>query len=511
MARFSVVVPTGNRAAPAHKTVRSVLDQTYRDLEVVVVGEGLTAEQAESLRSGPDPRCRVVRQAPRGTAAAVNEGVRHASGQHVAFLDNGDVASPRWLETMDGLLERSRAPIARCGALRLGRGEVIRDVILPPRPEESGEWIRSFLPGTFTLPRDVFERVGGFPATGPSVRGEDLARRLWEARPALRLSAATSPSLMVRKHSSGETAGAALDPPAGMSPERGSRPRMVSVVIPAYNAAATLGEQLAALDDQGYEEPWEVIVVDDASTDGTVEVAERWAHRLPLRVLPLPTNRGVSHARTMGAAAADGDFLAYCDADDRVAPGWLNAITEAAETYDVVGGAVDTEVLNPPDVREASGRRPLTEKNLETMGFLPFAIGANFGVWRDVAGHLGGWREEYRTAGEDVEFSWRAQLAGCSLGFAPDGVVHYRLRADLRAYAKQWFRYAASYARLYRDYRRAGIHRRSFGEALRRWGYLAIRVPDVVRGRGPRDRWVRAAATDVGRLWGSATCRVFYP
>ena len=70
-----------------------------------------------------------------------------------------------------------------------------------------------------------------------------------------------------------------------MPPERDrrerSRPRSVSVVVPAYNAAATLAEQLEALAAQQYEGDWEVVVVDNGSTDGTADLARRYAGRFP--------------------------------------------------------------------------------------------------------------------------------------------------------------------------------------------------------------------------------------
>ena len=100
---------------------------------------------------------------------------------------------------------------------------------------------------------------------------------------------------------------------------------MISVVIPVRDGAATIGDQLEALGQQTYQGEWEIVIADNGSTDGTAELAERsWSHpRAALRVVDASSRPGSSFARNRGAIEAAGDFLAFCDADDIVAPGWL--------------------------------------------------------------------------------------------------------------------------------------------------------------------------------------------
>lgn len=92
----------------------------------------------------------------------------------------------------------------------------------------------------------------------------------------------------------------------------------VSVVIPCYNAAQTIVRALDSVRAQT-SPPFEVILVDDASTDNTIEVIEQWRERFgspTLRVLKSPLNRGAAAARNAGWDLAHGDFIAFLDADD---------------------------------------------------------------------------------------------------------------------------------------------------------------------------------------------------
>ena len=86
----------------------------------------------------------------------------------------------------------------------------------------------------------------------------------------------------------------------------------LSVVIACYNAARTIGGQLESLARQEWSEPWEVIVADNGSTDGSAAIAEQYRSRLPsLRVVDASARRGQAYARNVGAKAARGVALAF--------------------------------------------------------------------------------------------------------------------------------------------------------------------------------------------------------
>jgi glycosyltransferase involved in cell wall biosynthesis len=314
---------------------------------------------------------------------------------------------------------------------------------------------------------------------------------------------------------------------AGVQPERDRRqrswPSSVSVVVPAYNAAATLGDQLDALAAQQFEDDWELVVVDNGSTDGTAELARHHRRRFPaFTLVDAGLQRGHSAPRNAGARAARGELLAYCDADDVVAPGWLQAVTDAACHYDLVGGWLDVRPLNDEATR--SWHQPWPRERLRSW-LLPAAVSANMAIWADVLRELGGWSSEYEAGGEDSELSWRAQLVGYRLGFAPDAVVYYRYRPGLWQTARQAYRIGVNCEQILRDFAflrdanplgedSPAMDLADDGDgstlrrALGRTAWLAIRLPHLAGSRRHRGQWISVGAEFLGRLSGAARYRL---
>jgi glycosyltransferase involved in cell wall biosynthesis len=284
-------------------------------------------------------------------------------------------------------------------------------------------------------------------------------------------------------------------------------PCVVSVVIPARNASATIAEQLDALTIQTTELGWEVIVVDNGSTDDTSAIARSYADRLDICVVACP-EPGANAARNAGGSSARGSLLLYCDADDRVHPGWISAMVGALRHHDAAGGAIDNDSLNDGLKGGPSYRYPARLNR--AAGFLPAALGANLGVRKSVWSALRGFDPTYGYGSTDTEFCWRLQLAGHTLGYAADAVVAYRHRATLKSIAVKGYRTGRSRAHLFADFRAGGMPRSRLTRTMTHWARLTLSVPVLPFSRRFRRQWVGDAASAAGRIVGSVVFRVRY-
>lgn len=284
----------------------------------------------------------------------------------------------------------------------------------------------------------------------------------------------------------------------------------VSVVIPVRNGGALLDEQLAALTGQDFTGSWEVLVVDNGSDDGSAERAQRYVDRLHLRVVPATDGAGPAYARNVGAAAARGKWFAFCDADDVVEPQWLRSLVEKSDEADLVGGSVDVQALNSTAMLQARGLQVKDDAlPLGPGGFLPYAPSGNMLISRGTFHALGGW-DEGLTHCEDVDLSWRAQLAGYVIAYQPDAVLQYRFRSSALGLFRQVANYSAAEPALYQRFRRYGVVKPTTRHGLSRLWWVLSRSPYVMLGMRRRHLWLAVCGEVVGHLRGSRRHRVLY-
>lgn len=275
----------------------------------------------------------------------------------------------------------------------------------------------------------------------------------------------------------------------------------VSVIIPVGGLDPHLDAQLQALADQDVGFPFEVLVADNTRDGdlGEYVLTHPLRERLRLRSVDASRETGAGYARNCGAREASGDLLAFCDSDDVVHSSWLTTLVEEASSFDVVGTAVETDTLN--SVRALSWTPTTAPENQGRTDFLPFAIGASMACWASVYSDLGGMDNRYR-ASQDVEFSWRAQLAGYTLGFSTEAVVAYRLRDELRPLLRQSFRLGFGFAKLRGIYRPQGCPALKVRRVASWWMALLLRnplLPTSLTGMS-RGHWLRAFVIRVGEL-----------
>ncbi|MDO0925041.1 glycosyltransferase family A protein [Streptomyces sp. TG1A-8] len=204
----------------------------------------------------------------------------------------------------------------------------------------------------------------------------------------------------------------------------------LDVVIPCHNSAHCVGRQLAALGRQRTAVDWGLVIVDDGSDDDLAAVVSAHASRLPdVRIINRPRRGGTGAARNTGARAATAEGLLFLDADDEIADGYLDAMAAALAEADLVTARIDYQRLNPPTVLRRTPADQLCDV-LTVSLFKAHVLGGLMGMSRELFDRLGGF-DESLPALADVDISWRAQLAGHTIGVA-DTVVSVSVRGTHR-------------------------------------------------------------------------------
>jgi len=239
----------------------------------------------------------------------------------------------------------------------------------------------------------------------------------------------------------GEVFRGALPPPLRVAPK-------TSVIVPAYNAAATIGACLESLKTLQYPD-YETIVIDDGSTDATAQIVAAAQTRL-IR----GEHRGLGAARNAGIAAASGEIVAFLDADARADADWLYHLVEAVMRR---GAAAASGPNFAPDNNDAYAHAPGLPREVRGDGDeLTQLCGCNMAITKAALAEAGGFDATFLAAGDDVDLSWRLTDLPAEkkspLVDAPGAVVIHERRANLRGYLRQQHGYGAGEGLLYKKY-----------------------------------------------------------
>jgi len=232
----------------------------------------------------------------------------------------------------------------------------------------------------------------------------------------------------------------------------------VSVIVCTHNGARTLPRCLEGVRDLDYPD-FELIVVDDGSSDGSAEIAR--AHGA---TVVETRHRGLSAARNAGVKRAGGEVVAFLDDDAYPDADWLRYLAASlrADGHAGVGGPN----IPPEDsmVAECVAAAPggpihvlISDREAEHVP------GCNMAFRKSALEAIGGFDECFRAAGDDVDVCWRLQEAGWTQGFSAGAVVMHRRRDSVRRYLRQQYGYGKAEALLERKwpnrYNRAGSSR----------------------------------------------------
>ena len=242
----------------------------------------------------------------------------------------------------------------------------------------------------------------------------------------------------------------------------------VTILIPTYNRSAMLANILGRMMEQETEGrfSYEILVIDDASTDDTAAVVAGLAAASRVRVRYIRES-GVGYTGVLNRAVREfhGDWLAIFDDDQMTHRRWLLQLLDVAERAqaDMTGGpiklALSTEVLASigPVCRDLYGESPDVREPEKYRAEPPLPSGGNRLVHRRVFDRVGGFDEQMLTGGCDRDFLLRAVDAGCRFGWEPGAVGYHRIQPQritpgyVKWYSLQW---GCSFA--YVDWKRSG-------------------------------------------------------
>jgi GT2 family glycosyltransferase len=251
-------------------------------------------------------------------------------------------------------------------------------------------------------------------------------------------------------------------------------PPFASVVIPAYNCAATLERCLASVFAQTYpRDRYEIAVVDDGSTDATAATAQALGQAWPGRFVVIrKANGGPASARNAGVAATSGEIVAFLDADCVAQEYWLQSLVGTLASGDAAG--VGGPLINVA----ASGWVPgyLHAANFYRHrvrnGTVEYLVTANVAFRRSALEAVGGFSRREAVWGEDADLSFRLTQSGGTLLLAPQGaVLHYGSPTSVRGFARELYRYGYGSGALAREW---PAHRRPLFQLVRHLGALGL-------------------------------------
>ena len=268
----------------------------------------------------------------------------------------------------------------------------------------------------------------------------------------------------------------------------------VSVVICALDMELLLGQQLEAVLKQAAPFAFEVVVVDNGSTDQTNRVARDFAERDPRVRVIHASPRGLNIARNAGVSAASGELIAMCDADDEVEPGWLGGLVAAWQPGTFVGGSLRVASPNSARVQRKWGALGSDPQVRSPKNGVQSPSGANCLFTRQMWQQVGEFNEQYSGAGDETEFFARAGGKGFTMVSAPNAIVGYRLPETASKALIRGYRY--------------GLHgskvRANLGSdpdpllVAKQFAWLVVNLPAAVLGEGGLYTWLEMLGKRAG-------------
>ncbi|MGE3979361.1 MAG: glycosyltransferase [Nitrospira sp.] len=469
--KVSVVVPTYNRPDRLRTALASLAAQTYQDFEVIVVNDA-GCDVGSVVAACADRRriTTITHDRNRGLAATRNSGLRAAKGIYIAYLDDDDRYLPNHLETLVGYLDRRECRVAYTDAWRVqerqsdsGYVETGRDVPYSSDFRPTDLLVSNYFPVLCVMhDRACLDDVGLFDESLFAHEDWDLWIRMATRFPFKHLPVRTA-EFTWRTDGSSMTSGTretygrtteiiyrkyrpyadliggvrdAQDKRLTEMRASGSAKEYVcSIVMPVWNRVELTKDCLTALAGLKDQPEYELIIVDNGSTDGTTDFLRQLSG--DVRIIVNEENLGFAKACNQGAAAAWGKYLVFLNNDTIPQPGWLAALAAEVDGHAEVG-IVGSKLLYPDGtvqhagvVRDCARRLPYhiykgfaaSHPAVNQRREFQIVTAACLLIRRALFEEVGGFDEGYVNGFEDVDLCLKVRERGYVVVYQPRSVV----------------------------------------------------------------------------------------
>ena len=469
----SIIVPTHNRPERLRVALESVNRQQYQDFEVIVVNDGTIPVESVVVEMNLAGRMTLVNHDHnRGLAASRNTGLRLAKGTYIAYLDDDDRFLPDHLGTLVGFLERGTHQIAYTDAWRIVEQEVegVLTEAGRDRPHSSDFaaprlLVENYIPVLCLMHRRAcLDEVGLFDESLFVHEDWDLWIRLATQYPFAHIAQTTAEftwrsdgssmtsrdqdafsrtmDIIYRKYFPYAAAhprilAAQREHLSGLKARVAKASYHCSIIIPVWNNADLTQQCLTALAEVTDGVTYEVVVVDNGSTDGVQNFLQTLGG--DVQVIRNQENLGFAKACNQGARAARGEYLVFLNNDTIPLKGWLAPLIEEVRIHSDVavvgskllyedgtiqhaGVAFSREWFLPYHIyRGADAHAACVSRRRE----LDCVTAACMLVRRAVFDQVGGFDEGYRNGFEDVDLCLKVRAQKWKIIYQPQSVLYH--------------------------------------------------------------------------------------
>ena len=342
-------MPVYNAENFLRKAIDSILAQTYKNFEFIIVDDGSTDSSRQIIEVYHDKRIKLLtHKMNKGIVAALNDGIAAARGKYIARMDADDISDPTRIEKQKIFLDTNKDVSVVGTFLKIinDQGKQLFTIEPPTRPIAIMQFLRNdscIAHGSAMMRSSVLQKVGGYSDKKSVEHAEDYDLFV---RIAGISKLANIPEYLYTRHEHSATVSRRhLAEQYRHAREIGKRAKSAlpmgkvptaSVLMPNYNKGKYIGEAIESVLTQTYKD-WELVIIDDASTDISREIIKKYTRDKRVVFLQNPENLGKAKTRIRLANESIGKIMVELDSDDMLEKTALKDIVAAHRRHPDAG------------------------------------------------------------------------------------------------------------------------------------------------------------------------------